>query len=70
MVVLNDRPINIEAKAHLLNDDVTPEQFMFVRNNGKMPADLDPENWSLLVGPGSIYNFCPQCGRKGCEGCF
>ncbi|MDC6350210.1 sulfite oxidase [Zeaxanthinibacter sp. PT1] len=54
MVLLNDRPINIEAKAHLLDDHVTPEQFMFVRNNGKVPGELDAGSWSLLINGESV----------------
>ena len=33
MVVLNDKPWNIEAKAHLLDDNITPNSKMFIRNN-------------------------------------
>ena len=55
MVVLNDRPLNIEAQAHLLNDDVTPAEKMFVRNNGITPENIDPNNWKLVIdGESSI----------------
>ncbi|TDQ32328.1 sulfite oxidase [Zeaxanthinibacter enoshimensis] len=54
MVILNKRPINIEARAHLLNDDVTPERCMFVRNNGKVPVELQAENWELLIDGESV----------------
>ena len=49
LVVLNDRPINAETPAHLLDDAVTPASRMFVRNNGTPPqlADADPDNWFL-----------------------
>ena len=30
MEVLNNRPWNIEAKAHLLDDAITPNRFMFI----------------------------------------
>lgn len=36
--VLNDRPINAETPAHLLDDDITPAPRMFVRNNGIAPV--------------------------------
>jgi len=49
MVVLNDKPWNIEAKAHLLNDKVTPNKYMYVRNNGKIPAKIDVGSWSLKI---------------------
>ena len=34
LVVLNERPINAETPAHLLDDEITPASKMFVRNNG------------------------------------
>ena len=37
MIKLNERPWNIESPAHLLDDDVTPAEKMFVRNNGLIP---------------------------------
>ena len=37
LTVLNDRPINAETPAHLLDDDVTPNNRYFVRNNGTVP---------------------------------
>lgn len=49
MVVLNDRPWNIEAKAHLLNDAVTPNKYMFIRNNGNIPKNIDVNNWTLTL---------------------
>lgn len=47
--VLNDRPINAETPAHLLDDDVTPSRLHFVRNNGVMPEAADAESWTLTV---------------------
>jgi len=54
--LLNDRPINAEAYAHLLDDDVTPGNRLFVRNNGHPPAaaDIDPATWTLQIGGESI----------------
>jgi len=51
LTVLNDRPINAETPAHLLDDDVTPGSRMFVRNNGLPPAlaDIDVATWSLEI---------------------
>lgn len=37
MIVLNDKPWNIEAQAHLLDDKITPASSMFIRNNGLVP---------------------------------
>ncbi len=37
LIVLNDRPINAEPPAHLLDDDFTPKEKHFIRNNGLPP---------------------------------
>jgi len=47
--LLNDRPLNAETPAHLLNDAITPTRALFVRNNGIPPSDVDPKNWTLKV---------------------
>ena len=49
LVLLNDRPLNAETMPHLLNDDVTPTNRLFIRNNGLPPTDVDPSNWFLTV---------------------
>ena len=49
MKVLNDRPWNIGSKAHLLDDSVTPNSAMFVRNNGLIPENIDLNNWTLTI---------------------
>lgn len=49
MVVLNDRPWNMEAQAHLLNDRVTPNKYMFIRNNGLVPESVNEEAWQLTI---------------------
>lgn len=49
MVVLNDRPWNIEAQAHLLDDKITPNASMFIRNNGLVPENIDVKAWSLTI---------------------
>jgi len=49
LTVLNDRPINIETPAHLLNDALTPNELFFVRNNGLPPNDIDVDNWTLTI---------------------
>lgn len=54
MVVLNDKPWNIEAKAHLLDDKITPNSKMFIRNNGKIPLDIDSGNWTLTIDGESV----------------
>lgn len=49
MVVLNDKPWNIEALAHLLDDKVTPNASMFIRNNGLVPDAIDAKTWTLTI---------------------
>jgi DMSO/TMAO reductase YedYZ molybdopterin-dependent catalytic subunit len=51
LIILNDRPINAETPAHLLDDPVTPASRLFVRNNGVPPVtyDIDPLDWELSV---------------------
>lgn len=56
LVVLNDRPVNAETPAHLLDDRITPAKHLFVRNNGIPPvtANIDPGAWELSFGGESI----------------
>ena len=55
--VLNERPVNVETPAHLLDDRVTPAARMFVRNNGIPPdtREIDPLDWTLeLAGEACV----------------
>jgi DMSO/TMAO reductase YedYZ molybdopterin-dependent catalytic subunit len=57
LTVLNDRPINAETPAHMLDDRITPASRLFVRNNGipPVPADIDPDKWTLeLAGESCV----------------
>ncbi|PKV50642.1 sulfite dehydrogenase (cytochrome) subunit SorA apoprotein [Aquimarina sp. MAR_2010_214] len=54
MEVLNDKPWNIEAKAHLLDDKITPNKYMFVRNNGLIPQNIDVSSWTLTIDGESV----------------
>ena len=56
MVVLNDKPWNIEAQAHLLDDKITPNSSMFIRNNGLVPEAIDPKTWTLTIDGESVNN--------------
>lgn len=47
--VLNDRPVNAETPAHLLDDDVTPTARHFIRNNGIPPETTSADGWTLTV---------------------
>ncbi len=49
LTVLNDRPVNAETPAHLLDDAVTPTARHFIRNNGAVPEDMDPVSWRLRI---------------------
>jgi DMSO/TMAO reductase YedYZ molybdopterin-dependent catalytic subunit len=54
MVLLNDKPWNMEAQAGLLDDKVTPNKYMFIRNNGLVPENIDVDNWTLTVDGESV----------------
>jgi DMSO/TMAO reductase YedYZ molybdopterin-dependent catalytic subunit len=49
LTIYNDRPVNAETPAHLLDDDVTPTNRHFIRNNGALPENADPKTWKLKV---------------------
>ncbi len=52
LILMNDRPLNAETPAHLLDDDVTPYEHFFIRNNGLVPdsaLDMDAEGWTLTI---------------------
>ncbi|WP_026837672.1 sulfite oxidase [Gillisia sp. JM1] len=54
MIVLNDKPWNIEAQAHLLDDKITPNSAMFIRNNGLIPEAIDAKKWTLTIDGESV----------------
>ncbi|CAM3380323.1 Mo-co oxidoreductase dimerisation domain-containing protein [Paracoccus aminovorans] len=52
LMVLGDRPLNVETPVHLLDDDVTPYERLFVRMNGLVPQtalDQNAEGWVLTI---------------------
>lgn len=51
LIILNDRPINAETPAHLLDDPITPASRLFVRNNGVPPStwDINPLEWRVYI---------------------
>ena len=52
LTLLNDKPLNAETPAHLLDDDVTPNDRHFVRNNGLVPDTAlsgDAMSWKLAI---------------------
>ena len=56
LTVLNDRPINAETPAHLLDDRITPASRLFVRNNGIPPVQTTQvDQWTLeLTGESCV----------------
>ena len=52
LVVLNDRPLNAETPAYLLDDPITPNNRHFIRNNGMVPENaeaMDASGWKVTV---------------------
>lgn len=49
MVVLGDRPWNVETPVDLLDDRITPVEKMFIRNNGLIPEKIDVNSWTLTI---------------------
>jgi len=59
LIVLNDRPLNAETPPHLLDDDITPAKYFFVRNNGIPPVINQTEDinqWQLEISGESCQN--------------
>jgi DMSO/TMAO reductase YedYZ molybdopterin-dependent catalytic subunit len=54
LVVLNDKPWNVETPAHLLDDAITPADKLFIRNNGLIPASVDAGSWTLTINGESV----------------
>lgn len=54
--VIGERPLVAETRPDALDDDTTPTEKFFVRNNGKVvsPTD-DPERWTLSID-GEVNN--------------
>ncbi len=57
LIVLNDRPVNAETPAHLLDDAVTPAEHLFVRNNGLPP----------VLGEAAVDDWTVEIGGEACE---
>jgi sulfite oxidase len=50
LVVLGDRPLVAEAPENVLDDDTTPTDKFFVRNNGPLPeAASNPDSWKVVI---------------------
>jgi DMSO/TMAO reductase YedYZ molybdopterin-dependent catalytic subunit len=56
LVLLGDRPLVAETPEHLLDDDSTPLDKFFVRNNGTIPEEnKDADTWKLTID-GEVNN--------------
>lgn len=49
LILRNNLPWNVESPAHLLDDKVTPDANMFIRNNGLVPENIDTSKWTLTI---------------------
>ncbi|WP_374467225.1 sulfite oxidase [Ferrovibrio sp.] len=51
LVILGDKPFVAETPEHLLNDDITPNDKIFIRNNGTPPDAVsgNPDSWEFTV---------------------
>jgi len=49
LTLLNDRPVNAETPAHLLDDAITPTNRHFIRDNGLLPDSMDADGWTLTI---------------------
>lgn len=56
LVVLGERPLVAETPERLLDDDTTPTDKLFIRNNGQIPeAAKEPEKWKFVID-GDVNN--------------
>ncbi|MBF0427977.1 MAG: sulfite oxidase [Magnetococcales bacterium] len=55
LISLGDKPLNAETPAYLLNDDITPTKYHFIRNHSTVPEDLNPDTWTLTID-GEVEN--------------
>lgn len=50
LILQGERPLNAETPEHLLDDDVTPADKFFIRNNGSVPEPLaDARAWKIRI---------------------
>ena len=49
-MVLGEQPLVAETPEHLLDDDTTPIDKFFIRNNGQIPeAGEGPRSWKIII---------------------
>jgi len=50
LVLLGDRPLVAETPESLLDDDTTPIEKFYIRNNGQIPdAAKEPDAWKIVI---------------------
>ena len=50
LVVLGEKPLVAETPENLLNDDTTPIDKFYIRNNGQIPeAAKEPDKWKIAI---------------------
>lgn len=49
LVFLNQAPVCAETPAKALDDAITPTDRLYMRNNGRIPVDLDAQGWTLTI---------------------
>jgi DMSO/TMAO reductase YedYZ molybdopterin-dependent catalytic subunit len=50
LAVLGDRPLVAETPEHLLDDETTPTEKFYIRNNGQIPEETkNPDAWKFVV---------------------
>src|SRR3954453_22364844 len=50
LVVLGDRPLVAETPESLLDDDTTPTEKFYIRNNGQIPDETkEPDAWKIMI---------------------
>ena len=50
LVLLGDRPLVAETPESLLDDDTTPIDKFYIRNNGQIPDETkDPDAWKIVI---------------------
>jgi sulfite oxidase len=49
LLILDTEELNAETPAHLLDEEITPIERLFVRNTGTVPFVVDPDAWTLEI---------------------
>src|SRR5262245_38973977 len=56
LVVLGDKPLVAETPESLLDDDTTPIDKFYIRNNGQIPEETkNPDAWKITID-GEVNN--------------